>query len=269
MCTSSLEPTTTTAAAAPDARNELQLSFLSSFFLATTKAERLAYATETESAEQLVDAQAAEQAVDDAAEAEPVEQLADQAEDTAEQQADGGDDLEQRLGEQAPERVELLLGVGHVVELLLCVLDRLHDGGCELLERVGEGVLLRRRFAGGGSCFGGGGDVSVWVEPSDGTVAFLQDAVAFFDHRFDVFDELFFVQFILWSSVCFVHALWGLLADGQGGTGCGEAYICDVLADWLHLFNGLLHNVVHLLRNLRVFCLLELFFRRAVVLVFW
>ena len=206
MCTSNLEPTTTAAAAAADARKEQQL-LISSLFLATTEAEGLAYATETQSAEELVDAQAAEQAVDDAAEAEPVEQLADQAEDAAEQEADGGDDLEQRLGEQAPERVELLLGVGHVVELLLRVLDRLHDGGCELLERVGEGVLLRRRFAGGGACFGGGGDVSVWVEPSDGAVAFLQDAVAFFDHGFDVFDELFFVQFFLWSSVCFVHAL--------------------------------------------------------------
>ena len=41
--------------------------------LLPTQTERLAYAAETESAEQLVDAQAAEQAVDDAAETETVE----------------------------------------------------------------------------------------------------------------------------------------------------------------------------------------------------
>ena len=53
--------------------------------LLPTQAQRLAYAAETQPAEQLVDAQAAEQAVDDAAQAETVEQLADETEDTAEQ----------------------------------------------------------------------------------------------------------------------------------------------------------------------------------------
>ena len=141
--------------------------------LLPTQTERLAYATEAEAAEQLVDAQAAEQAVDDAAETEAAQQLADETEDAAEQETDGGDDLEERFGEQAPEGVELLLGVGHVVELLLGVLDRLHNGGCELLERVGQGILLRRGFAGGGARFRGGGDVPVRVESSDGAVAFL------------------------------------------------------------------------------------------------
>lgn len=188
--------------------DELILGAVRYSFLLPTQTQRLAYATETQSAEQLVDAQAAEQTVDDAAQTETVEQLADQTQHTAEQQTDGGDDLEQGLGEQAPERVELLLGVRHVVELLLCVLDRLNNGGCELLERVGQGVFLRRRFAGGGSRFCGGGDVSVWVEASDGTVAFLQDAVAFLDHGLDVFDELFFVKLLLGCAVCFVHALW-------------------------------------------------------------
>ena len=176
--------------------------------LATAETQRLAYAAETESAEQLVDAQAAEQAVDDAAQAETVEQLADETQDAAEQEADGGDDLEEGFREQGPEGVELLLGVGHVVELLLGVFNRLHDGGCELLERVGEGVLLRCGFAGGGACLCVGGDVSVWVKAADGAVAFLQDATAFFDHGLDVFDKLFFVELVLWCSVCFVEALW-------------------------------------------------------------
>ena len=176
--------------------------------LAATETQRLAYAAETQSTEQLVDAQAAEQAVDDAAQPETVEQLADEAQDAAEQEADGGDDLEEGFREQAPEGVEFLFGVGHVVELLLCVFNRLHDGGCELLERVGEGVLLRCGFAGGGACFCVGGDVSVGIEAADGTVAFLQDAAAFFDHGLDVFDELFFVELVLWRSVCFVEALW-------------------------------------------------------------
>ena len=180
---------------------------LPSLLLPSAEAEGLAYAAEAKSAEQLVDAQAAEQAVDDAAQTETVEQLADQAEDTAEQQADGGDDLEQRLGEQAPQRVQLLLGVGHVVELLLCVLDGLYDRGCEFLERVGEGVLLRRCFTGGGPRLCVGGDVSVWVESPDGTVAFLQDAATFLDHGLDIFDEFFFVKLVLWCSVRFLHAL--------------------------------------------------------------
>lgn len=182
-------------------------SLTHSLLLPPAQTQRLAYATEAQSAEQLVDAQAAEQAVDDAAETEAVEQLADQAEHAGEQEADGRDDLEQRLREQAPERVELLLGVGHVVELLLRVLNRLHNGGCELFERVGQGVLLGRGFAGGGSRLRRGCDVAVWVESADGAVAFLQDAVAFFDHGLDVFDELFFVELLLWCSVRFVHTL--------------------------------------------------------------
>ena len=176
--------------------------------LPTTETQRLAYAAETQSAEQLVDAQAAEQAVDDTAQTETGEQLADETQHTAEQETDGGDDLEQGFREQAPERIEFLLGVGHVIEFLLCVFNRLHDGLCELLERVGQGVLLRCGFAGGGACFCVGGDVSVWVEAADGAVAFLQDAAAFFDHGLDVFNKLFFVELVLWCSVCFVEALW-------------------------------------------------------------
>lgn len=186
---------------------ESQLPF-TLLLLPTAKTQRLAYAAEAQSAEELVDAQAAEQPVDDAAKAETIEQLADQAEDTAEEQADGGDDLEEGFREQGPQGVELLLGVGHVVELLLCVLNGLDNGGCELLERVGEGVFLRRGFASGGAGLCGGGDVAVWIETSDGTVAFLKDAVALFDHGLDVFDDLFFVKLFLWCSVRFVQALW-------------------------------------------------------------
>ena len=112
------------------------LSYFISFLLPTAETQRFADTAETEPAEQLVDAQTAEQTVDDAAQTEPVEQFAHETQDAAEQETDGGDDLEEGFGQQAPERVELLLRVRHVVEFLLRVLNRLYHGGCELLERV-------------------------------------------------------------------------------------------------------------------------------------
>lgn len=88
---------------------------------------------EAEAVEQPVEAQRAQQAVDDAAETETAEQATHDAEHTAEQQADGGDDLEERLAQEAPQGVELLLGVGHVLELALGAVDGFGDGASELL----------------------------------------------------------------------------------------------------------------------------------------
>lgn len=169
--------------------------------------QALADASEAEAAEQLVDAQAAEEAVDEAAQAEGVEQLADEAQHAGQQQADGGDDLEQGLGEQPPERVELLLGVRHVGDALLGVVDGGDDGGGELLEAVGQPVFLGRRLARVGAALGLRGDAAVRVEAAQGAVALLQDARAFFDERLDVVDELFLVKFVAGCAVGFLDVL--------------------------------------------------------------
>ena len=206
-----------------------------SLLLATAQTERLSYATQTETAQQLVDAQAAEEAVDDAAQPEAVEELADQPQNTAEQQTDRSDDLEQRLGEESPQGTELFLGVRHVRNPLLGVVDGFDDGRRQLLERFGKSVLLFRGFAAGRSCFGVGGNGSVGIETSDGAIAFLQDPVALFKHGLDVLDELLFVKLLLGGSVGFLNPLLCYQqcvhrVSTETGTDLG-----DVLTNRLHL----------------------------------
>jgi hypothetical protein len=41
-----------------------------------------------------------------------------------------------------------------------------------------------------------GGDATVRIETTEGTIAFLKDATTFFNKRFDVVDKFFFVEFI-------------------------------------------------------------------------
>ena len=62
-------------------------------------------------------------------------QTSDQTQDSIQQEADGSENLEQRLSEESPERVELLLGVRHVVDLALGVVDALGDGAGELVNQ--------------------------------------------------------------------------------------------------------------------------------------
>lgn len=109
---------------------------------------------EAEAVQQAGEAQRAQQAVDDAAEAEALEQAADDAQHAREQQADGGDDLEEGLAQEAPEGVELLLGVGHVLELALGALDGLGDGAGELKRRKVSNMSSERWD---GLGWGGGG----------------------------------------------------------------------------------------------------------------
>ena len=102
----------------------------------------------------------------------------------------------------------------HVGNLLLAVVDRLDDAGGEVLEELGELVFFGRGFAGLGAGFGGGGDGAVWVEAAKGAVAFLEDAVAFFQEGLDFVDEFFFVELVLGSAVGGFDGLGVLLAIG-------------------------------------------------------
>lgn len=76
-------------------------------------------------------------------------QSAHKPEDTAEQQTNSRQNLEERLVQQTPEWVELFLGVRHVLKLLLGVLNALSDVTGEVLEHIGEVVFLGRCITGG------------------------------------------------------------------------------------------------------------------------
>ena len=125
------------------------------------------HSTESKTTHQLVDTETTEEAIDEPTETEAVEQLSDETEDTGQQQTDGGQDLEQRLRHQAPERVELLLGVWHVRDALLGVVDGRHHRRRQFLERLGQAHFFGRGFAAAGAALGLGGDVAVWVEAAE------------------------------------------------------------------------------------------------------
>lgn len=118
----------------------------------------LVVSAEAEGTQQLVDTKATEQAVD-------------QTQDIHQQETDGCEDLEQRLGHQAPQRVELLL----------CVVDGSDDRGGELLEALGQAVLLGSSLAGTRAALGLGSDLAVGVEARKGAVALLQNAAGLLD----------------------------------------------------------------------------------------
>lgn len=91
---------------------------------------------ETKTVEQPVETQSTQQTVDDTAETQAAKQATHDAQDTREQQADSGNDLEERLAQETPERVKLLLGVRHVLELALGAIDALGDRAGELKKNI-------------------------------------------------------------------------------------------------------------------------------------
>lgn len=60
-------------------------------------------------------------------------QPADEAENSIKEEADRGNDLEERLGKKAPQRVKLLLCVRHAINLALGVVNCLGDARGQLL----------------------------------------------------------------------------------------------------------------------------------------
>lgn len=62
-------------------------------------------------------------------------QSSDKAEHAVEQETHGRENLEKRLREESPQRVELLLGVRHALDLAPGIVDGLADGARELFQR--------------------------------------------------------------------------------------------------------------------------------------
>jgi hypothetical protein len=173
--------------------------------LATT--QHLGERTQAETTEQLVDTKAAQEAVDKATKTKPIEQPANQVQHTRQQQANGSDDLEKRLGEQAPERVELLLGMRHVGNLLLRVVDGGDDSSGNLLEAIGKTILLGRGLASLAAALGLRGDAAIGVETAERAVAFLEDATSLFDERLDVVDKLLLIELVAGCAVSLLNVL--------------------------------------------------------------
>lgn len=95
----------------------------------------------------------------------------------------------------------------HIGNAFLGVVDGLDDCGRKFFKVVGELVFFGRSFAVCGASFGIAGNATIRVKATDGAVAFLEDAAAFFDKRLDVLDKLFFVKLLFRCAVCFLNVL--------------------------------------------------------------
>ncbi|TLD10436.1 hypothetical protein PgNI_05932 [Pyricularia grisea] len=196
--------------------------------------------SKTESGQDLLDTETAEQTVDKTTQAKTAQQLTNKSQDTVEQQADGGQNLEEWLAQESPEWVELLLGVRHALELLLGIVDALGDGAGQLLEVVSQVILLRSGLTAGCLVLGVGLNTSIRVESTNAAVGLGKDLATLLDQRPDIPDKSFLVKLILGSALSLLNFL-------RGGT-----YAADHGADGLDLLQDALNEHAHLLSELLV-----------------
>jgi hypothetical protein len=97
--------------------------------------------------------------------------------------------------------------VGHVGNLLLCVVNGGDDRGGELLKVVGELVFLGRGFAGLLAALGLGGDAAVGVKTTEAAVAVVEDARSLLDEGLDVVDKLLFIELVAGCAVGLLDVL--------------------------------------------------------------
>lgn len=57
---------------------------------------------------------------------------------------------------------------------------------------------------------GVGGDSSIWVETTDGSVALGEDTTALFDERLDGVDELLLIELFFWLLFSLINVLFKL-----------------------------------------------------------
>lgn len=130
-----------------------------------------------------------------------------EVEHTSQQQADGRQDLEQRLIQQAPERVQLLLCVWHVLELALGVVDALRHVAGKVLEDLGEVVLLGRGLARRRLMLSVCRDAALGIQALDDAFGLVEDASAFLDQRLDFLYERLFVALVFGGALGLVNFL--------------------------------------------------------------
>jgi len=176
--------------------------------------ERTKGIAEAEATKDLVQTKATEKTIDEAAESETAQETTDNAEDTVEKEADGGENLEERLGEETPERAELLLCVRHTLDLPLSVVDGLGHVSSELLEHLSKVVLLGRSLLGVGLVLGVPLDAAIGIHTADHTVGLSQDLATLLNQRLDVLNKILFVALLLGLTLLSVNLVGDHLEDG-------------------------------------------------------
>jgi hypothetical protein len=97
--------------------------------------------------------------------------------------------------------------MGHIRDLLLCVVDGRNNARSKFLEVVREFIFL-------GGCLASllpalclCGDAAIGIEAAERAVAVVEDARAFLDEGLDVVDEFFFVELVAGCAVCLLDVL--------------------------------------------------------------
>jgi hypothetical protein len=178
-----------------------------SLLLPTSQPKTFRNRSETKATEQLVEAEASEKTVDQTTETKGIEQLAHQPKHTGQEQTNGSDDLEQRLRQQCPQRVQLLFRMRHICNPLLRMVNRLDDVGGQLFQSLGHTIFFRARLSTRSVCLSLRRNVSVGIETADCAIAFAEDAAAFFDERLDLIDQFFFVELVSRGTIGFIDEL--------------------------------------------------------------
>lgn len=86
--------------------------------------------------------------------------------------------------------------MGHILNNILRILDRLGHLPSQSRKRLGEMLLLWRSLMVRRSSTRLLRDLPSWVEGFDTAECLLEDVVSGFDERSDVLDECFFVEFL-------------------------------------------------------------------------
>ncbi|CEI65511.1 unnamed protein product [Fusarium venenatum] len=139
------------------------------------------------------------------------EKLANEAENTAKQETDSSDNLEERLGKETPERVDLLLGVGHTLELALALIDTGLDLSRKLLQNVGKVSFLRSSLTSSSLLLSIATNATIRVKTADDAVALSEKLST----RLDLSDKFLLVTVLRLLSLSSADLVVDGLADGS------------------------------------------------------
>lgn len=136
-------------------------------------------------------------------------QLSNKVQHPSQQQPNTGQDLCQRLVQQAPKGVQPLFRMRHVLELAFCIVNTVGHIARQFLERHREAIFLRggAPLTRGRLVLGLRRDTPVRVETSDGAVGFAENATSLLDQGTDFADEFFFIALVRVGCQCFIDFL--------------------------------------------------------------